>query len=138
MWSLRMAKSGHKIFQKQFQFGTKIKTTYLRKCITKQWRLKQLNVGCAIHKIGPKYWVRKIYNLLTDDPSIGCASAQHPAHPAPPPLPNTWILDLSVKLWTFALWVVNGTGRYQLVVKRCAWTSTTVVTPISIVRDALA
>jgi len=52
-----------------------------------QWRRKQSNIGCAIHKVRPKYWVRKIYILLTPGPSIGCANA----HQAPPPLIiNEW------------------------------------------------
>ena len=53
--------------------------------IAQQWRWKQSKIGCAIHIIGPKYWVRKIFIFLTQSPNIGCANA-HPAHPAPPHL----------------------------------------------------
>ena len=52
---------------------------------TQQWRWKQFKIGCAIHKIRPKYWVRKIFIFITLRPNIGCANA-HLAHPVPPPL----------------------------------------------------
>ena len=66
------------------QIGAKLSwdTTILK---NHQWRRKQSNIGCANHKIKPKYCEHKFYILLTLGPNIGCANV-HPAHPAPRPL----------------------------------------------------
>ena len=84
-----------------------------------QWRRKHSNIVCAIHKVRPKYWVRKIYILFTNGPNIGCANA-HPAHPAPPPLLIIWMsmyygVDLNLYfLMTQILGVQMHTLRTQL------------------------
>ena len=49
---------------------------------THQW-WQQSEIGCAIHKIRQRYWLRKIYLLLTHDSKIRCANVV-PAHLAPP------------------------------------------------------
>ena len=43
-----------------------------------QRQRKNSKIVCAIHIIKSKYWVCKIYTLLTHGPNIGCANV-HPA-----------------------------------------------------------
>ena len=60
MWFLRLAKSLHKLFQTQFLFGTKIKSTY--KNLLCNAKILDLSVkrGCQrpIHGLGPRQkWI---------------------------------------------------------------------------------
>ena len=77
--------SHHKEPSGYFDLSYSLPLSPIKTLLPYQWRWKQSEIGCAVHRIRPKYLVRKIYILFTNGPNIGCANV-HPAHPAPPPL----------------------------------------------------
>ena len=48
------------LFLRNFSYSEKHYTLKLIIMATLQWRWKQFNIGCAIHKVIPNCWVRKI------------------------------------------------------------------------------